>query len=251
MAKLTILGSAAAAPDDTREHAYMVLEGTKSALLIDCGGSPLQRLQRAGVDLDRLEHLILTHHHPDHIYGVPMLILGLWLTGHPKPLHIYGLLRTVVAIRGVLEALEWREWGRIMPVSFHTVEMRERAPVLETDEFEVVASPARHIMPSLALRVSIKSSGKVLVYSGDTEPCDSVTKLAEGADLLIHESTGPFQGHSTPGQAGQVARLAGVRKLVLIHYPSPAPDPDQWVKKAAAEFSGPVELAREFASYIL
>jgi ribonuclease Z len=94
-----------------------------------------------------------------------------------------------------------------------------------------------------------------MIYSADTEPCDSVQALAQGATLLIHEATTPqpFAGHTTPRQAGQVAAQAGVDRLVLVHF-SP-----RWTMSAAQAieevraggFVGDVEVGREFGVYTL
>lgn len=67
--------------------------------------------------------------------------------------------------------------------------------------------------------------GRKIVYSGDTRPCDSVTKLATGADVLIHDSTlsaahsdiATEFGHSTAAQAAEVAKMARVGRLYLVH----------------------------------
>jgi len=66
--------------------------------------------------------------------------------------------------------------------------------------------------------------GASAVFSGDTAPCDAVRELAKGADLLVHEATladparAARYGHSTPVQAAEAARAAGVRRLVLTHF---------------------------------
>jgi ribonuclease BN (tRNA processing enzyme) len=61
-----------------------------------------------------------------------------------------------------------------------------------------------------------------MVYSGDTEPCDEVVRLARGANLLILEASFPdsqeIKGHLTPSQAGRIASLAGVERLILTHF---------------------------------
>ncbi len=248
MAKLTLLGSAAAVPDMDHENAYMVLEGEKSALLVDCAGSPMARLQAAGVDLNKLSSLIITHHHPDHLYGVPSLLLGLRMFKRQVPLDIFGTRKSLAVIWGTMDLLGWQKWPSPFPVGRHEVPLREGALVINSDEFEVRATPMRHSVPSLGLRILSKATGGVVAYSADTEPCEAFIRLAREADILFHESTGDYAGHSTGAQAGAVARRCGARKLVLIHYPVDA-DLETWQKEAEREFGGPVELAEDFAVY--
>lgn len=249
MAKLTILGSAAAVPDMDHENAYIVLEGENSALLIDCAGSPLARLQAAGVAPSKLGTLIITHHHPDHIYGVPSLLLGLRMIKHRAPLDIFGTRESLAVVWGTMDLLGWQKWPNPFPVRRHEVEMTKGTLVLDSDEFEVRATPTEHSAPSIGLRIVSKATGGVAAYSSDTEPCDAFVRLAQGADILIHESTGDYAGHSTGAQAGAVAGRCGARKLVLIHYPI---DADlkalQW--EAEKEFGRSVELAEDFAVYV-
>jgi ribonuclease Z len=249
VAKLTILGSAAAVPDMGHENTYMVLEGEKSALLIDCAGSPVARLRAAEVDLDKLSSLIITHHHPDHIYGVPSLLLGLRMYGHRIPLGIFGTQESLAVIWGMMDLLGWQKWPNPFPVGRHEVEMTEGALVVDLDEFEVRATPTEHSVPSIGLRILSKTTGGVMAYSSDTEPCEAFVRLAQGADILIHESTGDYAGHSTSAQAGAIAGRCKARKLVLIHYPIDA-DLQALRWEAEKEFGGPVELAEDFAAYV-
>jgi len=249
MAKLTILGTAPALPDSLREYTYMVLQGKESVILIDCASSPLQRLAQAGVNPHDVDHLIITHHHPDHVYGVPVFLLGLWLAGRQRPLHIYGPSGTAHVIPDMMALYEWHDWPGFYPIEFHEVEMTTGSPVLDSADFLITAAPAEHLVPTVALRVLCKETGGVVVYSSDTEPCEAVMHLAQSADLLIHESTGARAGHSSSSAAGAVARFAGVRKLVLVHYPVQGVDVDRMWEEAEMEFGGPVELAQEFVSY--
>jgi ribonuclease Z len=249
VAKLTILGSAAAVPDMDHENAYMVLEGEKDTFLIDCAGSPLARLRAAGVDLDQLGSLIITHHHPDHIYGVPLLLLGLRMHGRRAPFDIFGTMESLAVIWGTMDLLGWQKWPSPFPVGRHEVEMTERALVIDSDEFEVRATPTEHSLPSIGLRIVSKATGGVVAYSSDTSPSDTLIRLAQGVDILIHESTGDYVGHSTGAQAGSVARRCGTKKLVLIHYPIDA-DFEALRWEAEKEFGGPVELAEDFVVYI-
>ncbi len=95
--------------------------------------------------------------------------------------------------------------------------------------------------------------GRTLVYSGDTRPCRGVLEAARGADLLIHEATfGSDErdraietGHSTAGEAAELARDAGVKRLVLTHISARySRDAPELVAEAAAIFPS-VTIARD------
>lgn len=246
MLKLTILGSAGAVADAHHENTYMVLEGEGSSLLIDCAGSPMSRLDRAGVNLETLDGLLVTHHHPDHISGVPVLLLGLWLTGRERPLVIYAPRRALQVIPRMMQLMEWQVWPDMFPVTYREIPQQEETLVVNADSYAVYASPVQHLVPTVGIRIDSKATGRSLTYSSDTRPCDAVVRLARGSDILIHESTGPFVGHTAPVDAGKIARRAGVKRLVLIHYPVFAEDLDAWCGVAATTFDGPVELAEDF-----
>jgi ribonuclease Z len=86
--------------------------------------------------------------------------------------------------------------------------------------------------------------GRKIVYSGDTRPNEDLIKFAEGADLLIHESTfgdeltdkANIDGHSTPSQAAEIARRSRVKKLVLTHISSRYLDSKELLKQARRVF---------------
>jgi ribonuclease Z len=249
MAKLTILGSAAAVPDEQHNNTYMLLQGEHDHILIDCAGCPLQTLQRAGVDLGKLEYLVVTHRHPDHIYGVPALILGLWLRGRARPLKVYGEQQSLATISALLEIFRSEEWPLLFPLVYYEIALKPKQLVLETAEFRITSSPSKHLVPTLALRIYSKQSGKTLVYSSDTEPCQEVVDLARSADILIHEATGQQIGHSSSAQAGEAARLSGAQELILIHLSVIDADLEDCRRQAAIAFGGPVRIAQDFATF--
>ncbi len=89
----------------------------------------------------------------------------------------------------------------------------------------------------------------------DTRLCDGVYALAEGADMLVIESTflkentgiaGDF-GHLTAQQAARVARESGVRTLVLTHFSQRYPEPERFAEEAKAEFDGEIVVAEDLA----
>jgi ribonuclease Z len=244
--KLIILGSANAIPDEKHENTHMAVVGHERTVLIDCVNNPIVRLPKAGLEFDQLTDIILTHFHPDHVSGVALLLMDMWLLGRKLPLTIHGLSDTLDRMEKLMEFYDWGTWPKFFPVTFHRVPQDEMAPVLVYDEFRIVASPVHHLVPCIGLRVDFLETKKSLAYSCDTEPCQEVVRLAAGADVLIHESSGATLGHTSAEQAGDIARQAEVGALYLIHYPTRKLDPETLVQEAKKTFPGPVALAKDF-----
>ncbi len=246
MAKLIILGSANAIPDETHENTHMAVSLPECTILIDCVSNPIVRLSQAGLDLEKVTDLILTHFHPDHVSGVPLLLMDMWLMGRKLPLIIHGLDHTLDRMEELMGFFEWKNWPHFFPVKFNRVSNEEMTPVLEYADLRIFASPVRHLVPNIGLRVEFMKTQKTLAYSSDTQPCQEVVRLAARADVLIHESAGATIGHTSAEQAGKIAQQAEVSSLYLIHYPTRDFDPETLVPEAKTTFAGKVALAKDF-----
>ena len=243
MTKLVVLGSANAVTSPHHENTHLAIIGAEHTLLVDSPGNPLVRLKNLGVSPDSISDLVLTHFHPDHASGVPLFLMDLWLLGRQKPLQIHGLGYTLERVHKMLDLYNWQRWPGFYPVTFHTLPDEEMTPVVDRGDFRVFASPVKHLVPNIGVRVVFPASDKVLAYSSDTEPCQQVVHLAQGADVLIHEAAGAATGHTSPRQAGQVAREAEVNSLYLIHYACWDIDPQPFISQAKETFPGNVDLA--------
>ncbi|MEN3035089.1 MAG: ribonuclease Z [Candidatus Methanosuratincola sp.] len=121
---------------------------------------------------------------------------------------------------------------------------------------QVILEDGREVKPSDVLGEPVR--GISVVYSGDTRPSDGIARLAEGADLLIHESTFSeelrerawAEGHSTARGAAEVASRAGVKKLILTHFSARYPDAAFLEEEAKAVFAC-TYAAKDFESYEL
>lgn len=246
MTKVIILGASNSIPTLESENTHMVIVGKDRTVLIDSVGNPILRLEQAGLDFNDLTDIIVTHFHPDHVSGVPLLLMDMWLMGRQKPLSIYGLHYTLDRVEGLMGFYNWSEWPDFFPVVFYRLPLKEMTPVLDCPEFTIHASPVRHMIPNIGLRVNFPQSQKVMAYSCDTEPCDEVVRLSEGADVLIHEATGESPGHSSATQAGDIASKAEVNKLYLIHYPTGRFAKGDLVAEASKTFRGNTQLAKDF-----
>lgn len=245
MAELHVLGSSASVPDAAHDTVSLVLHEPGLAILIECGGSPLHKLARVGINPEEIQALILTHQHADHVYGLPILIQGLWLDGRELPLPIYGPRQALALAGELLDLFGLAEREGMFPLQWHPIPLRTGRRVLEIGELLITAAPVIHgENETLALRLENQRTKRAIVYSADTEPSQVLGSLASGADILLHEATGDLPGHSSPAQAAEVAREAGVEQLVLIHYPVRGVDLEAW-RSGAAAFSGLVSLARD------
>jgi ribonuclease Z len=245
MAKVIFLGSSNAIPHQRGENTHMVFVGEARTVLVDCGSNPILRLEAAGVDFNAITDLIATHFHPDHVSGIPLLLMDMWLLGRKRPLVIRGLAYTLDRLEAMMKLYEWDKWPGFFPVTFVRVPEEELTPVLDSPDFKIVASPVKHLLPTIGLRVEFHS-GKVFAYSCDTEPCDAVVRLAAGADVLAHEAGGAGKGHSTALQAAGIAARAEVGRLYLIHYPAEAFRTSDMLADARAHFQGQVAFADDF-----
>ncbi len=246
MSRVIILGSSNAIPSMEHENTHMVVVGKERTVLVDCVSNPILRLEKAGLDFNELTDLILTHFHPDHVSGVPLLLMDMWLMGRRKPLNVYGLHHTLDRVESLMSSYGWAEWPNFFPVSFCRLPGQEMTPVLECPDFRIFCSPVRHLLPTVGLRFEFNHNNKTMAYSCDTEPCAQVVRLAQGVDVLIHEAAGAARGHSSAEQAGEIASRSEAGALYLIHYPTGKYATGDAVQEAARKYQGPVKLAEDF-----
>lgn len=248
MAQVILLGTGAAWSGPDRENTFMLVRGETTNLLIDCGGSPTQRLAQVGVMPDEIDHIILTHNHPDHIYGLPLLLLNAWMAGRKAPILIYGPAGTIRSVRKLLQAMEFKTLPNFTPIKYHTVIPNSITALPPIGEFDVSAAPTRHYVPTMALCITERATGKRFAYSADTSPDKSVVELARDANVFLHEATlldESSAGHSSAQEAGAQAAAANVGELVLIHVP-PNVRPLRWCRAAQETFQGKVRVAKDF-----
>jgi ribonuclease Z len=223
---LHLLGTGAALSSADRTTTMLAFYDAGRTLVVDCGGDVVQRLLHARLDLDAIAALVVTHEHPDHTAGFPLLIEKLWLAKRRTPLPVVGIAEAVGQVRRLWEAFETGSWKRLFPIDWRVVARDEGVVMFEDEAFRVTGAPVVHSVPTMGLRVEARRTGRVCAYSCDTEPTDAVARLARGAHLLVHEATGDFEGHASAAQAAEVAEKAGVDRLVLVHLPPEVPEAD-------------------------
>lgn len=253
------LGTSGAIPSATRDNTALAFYTADDVVLVDCSGSPYQKVLKAGLDPMQVSALIITHRHVDHLYGLPSLAHNMGLSGRRATLHVHALRETMPFLRGFMELFPLEEK---MPygIALHEIPPEEGQLVLRAGGFRVLSTPVKHGAPNVGLRVEFDSPHErgVVVYSSDTSPCPSLIALARGADVLIHEATflhsdtarAASDGHTTGYQAGEVAAQAGVKRLILCHFTAEVHAQVEKLRREARQcYTGPVEIPEEFREY--
>lgn len=252
-------GTSGAIPSPARDNTALAFYSGEEAVLVDCSGSPYQKILKAGLDPMKVSCLIVTHRHVDHVYGIPSLAHNMGLAGRNATLHIHALGETMPSLRGFMQLFPLEEK---MPyrIELHEIPAKEGHEVLRAKGLRIRSTPVKHGAPNIGLRVEFDTGSErgAVVYSSDTSPCPSLLALARGADILIHEATflhsdaqrAAEDGHTTGYQAGEVARQAGVKRLILCHFSADLQDRlEELRQEALRAYAGPVELPEEFREY--
>jgi ribonuclease Z len=218
----------------------------ESVVVIDCGGDVLQRMLAAGLEPDLIRLLILTHEHPDHVSGFPLFMEKLWLSRRRRPLPVCGPKAALDVARRIFDVFDTSGWEGLPEIEWREVRLAENAAVWEDDEWRITAAPGVHSVPVIGLRIEDVRGGGVVAYSADTERADTILRLSRGADILVHEATGDFPGHTGAVGAAEVAVAADASRLVLVHI-SPRLLPDDLVR--AREVFSDLQVGRDGARY--
>ena len=220
-------------------------------MLIDASSGTvlLGRLEAAGIPLESVRHLFLSHRHFDHVGGFAPLIASLAALPEAS-LLVHAAPDTLVALRDLLDStlpgaqgwlgkrLGWRELIPGKPT--------------KVGGAEVTPFPLDHGFECVGFRVA--RAGAVAVFAVDTRPTQEIVENARGANLLVHDAYGPqssaeqahAMGHSTATEAGEAAHAAGVKRLVLTHLRSSRfVDPGALAAEAEAAFKEPVRAAKD------
>jgi ribonuclease Z len=281
--RVTLLGAGVPTPTPRRFGSAYLLDVAGGCLLIDCGPATTFKLIQAGRRAEEVSTLLFTHHHFDHNADYPCFVLTRWDQDVDQtPLRVFGPPPTTALTRTLFEAPDGAyvcDWtARVEhPGSRRVFANRggrapRTAPKIDAAEIDatfalqeaglsVRAAETVHAQPWLeSVAYRIDSDGASIVFTGDTEPVDSVVELARGADMLVcmcwdtdraMEADGVSGGMTGTTSAGRLAAAAGVRTLVLTHINAHLDSPavrEEGLRDVASVFDGRVVFGEELLS---
>ena len=296
--RLILLGTAAGPiPRALRSQPANVLIVDGRPYLIDAGDGVARQLVMAGFEPADVRHIFITHHHIDHNADLGALISFDWIEDYQRnaasapPVQIYGPPSTTFLVQAALDYLSVSEriFSAGMPIfaaksRFQAHDIDHDGVVYTDDRVRVTAAENTHFhQPSSSptygkdrsYSYRFDTPGRSVVFTGDTGPSEAVTKLAEGADVLVTEiedietmmkiTTGKLtkpqadafrehleQEHLTPEAVGKMAAAAHVKSVVLTHF---TPDEDaptdasSFTKGIRKYYNGPVMAGRDLFEY--
>jgi ribonuclease Z len=140
MFAITFLGTSASVPSADRNHPGFLIEAGSNRILIDCGEGTQRQLLRSGAGFRRLDRLLLTHAHFDHILGLPGLLSTLRLQQSADLVTVHGGPRTLEVVARMLAGF-WGDGRAPVPLELASL---EPGRVLEAGEFTLDCFPVRH-----------------------------------------------------------------------------------------------------------
>ena len=143
MIELTFLGTSASAPSIQRGLSSAIVQHREHRFMVDCGEGTQRQLLRSGLGFKRLNKILITHAHLDHILGLAGLVSTMTRWEVMEGLTIYGGAYALDRIRRLLDVVFSPH-----PIP-QSIELREVRPgvVFATEHLRIEAFPVIHRGP--------------------------------------------------------------------------------------------------------
>ena len=228
-------------PDPTRAGPCTAVIAGDRLFVVDAGEGSARNMGYMGLPLGKVEALLLTHFHSDHIDGLGPFMLQRWgMATATEPLPIFGPTGVDKVVDGFRAAyvLDYGyrvahhsekimpaggSGGKGLPFALPPAGQGDTVVVLENQGLKITAFRVNHapIEPAVGYRFDYK--GRSVVITGDTKATPSVVAAAQGADLLVHEALQPALVSILGAElaAKNMGNLAHVMSDILNYHTTP------------------------------
>lgn len=243
--------------------------------VVDCGYGVSRQLIAAGISLNKLRYIFITHHHSDHNLEYGALLYNAWITGLPIKVDSYGPAGLRKMTQDFFNYQKFDVDTRIVDEGrpdprklVVTHEFNSAGLVMQNADVKVSSLLVSHPPIRQAYAYRFDAKDRSVVISGDTAYVPELAAFAKGADVLVHEvmylpgvenllkrlpnakrlREHLMAAHTLPEDVGKIAQQAGVNTLVLSHF-VPGDDPsitdEQWAEGVRRHFKGRVIVGKD------
>jgi len=214
--KLTVLGNNGTCPARDGACSSFLMEADGRKILIDMGNGSVAKLQHV-CGLADIDIIVISHLHFDHLADLFPFKYAIETRKH------FG--ESIDKIRLFIPPVPRWISDEISTNNVFDITYISDNDVVLFDNIRVEFFKVPHLIDSFAIRIS--AGNKVFAYSSDCGVCDRLAEAAKDADLFLCESTfldaeaGDATHHMSALHAGETAKSAGVKRLLLTHLPDP------------------------------
>lgn len=238
---IALCGTGSPLPNPVRAGPCNVVIAGNQIFVVDIGEGGGRNINMMGIPLGRINGLLLTHFHSDHIDGIGPLLMNRWVSAtNSSPLPVYGATGVTAVVAGFNAAYSidngYRTGhhgaaiappsgagGTALPFALPEKGKGDSVVVLEKDGLKITAFRVDHgpVNPAVGYRFDYK--GRSIVISGDTKKSASLIAASKGADLLVHEALQPkLVAMMTTGlEKKGIKNMAQITRDILNYHASP------------------------------
>jgi ribonuclease BN (tRNA processing enzyme) len=243
MSNLTLLGTGTCQIEFERRASSVLLELDGVYILFDCGHGTVQRLLEVGVQHNQVDHLVLSHFHPDHVSDlIPFLHAGAWSRQNPRSsdIHIYGppgvrnLIDGLVSIFGIM-AFQQSSYSLVVH------EVIDGYFGIGFQRFEFLSLP-----PAKNHGLRFAYNGKTYALTGDSNFHPQEIEFLKGVDLAIIDS-----GHVQDDDIVELAVASQAQAIVCSHLYREIDAPHLQSLAEQRGYQGTITVGRDLMSFVL
>jgi ribonuclease BN (tRNA processing enzyme) len=243
MSNITLLGTGTCQIEFERRASSVLIQLDALPVLFDCGHGVVQRLLEIGIQHNELNHIVVSHFHPDHVSDlIPFLHAGAWSRRNPRTtdLHIYGppgIQRVIDGFRDIfgVSALQQSMYNILV----HEVAGEQFSIGLY--EFDFISLP-----PAGNKGLRFAWRGRHYALTGDSNFHEREITFLHKVDLAIIDS-----GHLEDDEIVQLAAASQAKTIVCSHLYREIDAPKLQTMAEKAGYEGTILVGRDLMSFVL